>query len=331
MSNFAILRVQKLKSGGAVYHSLKHNFREQDTPNADPKLTPNNTHHQATNVADAIETFNKKLPEKIRKNAVYCIEYLITASPEKINSMSRNEQDEYFNNALAWLKEKHGADNVFCSSIHRDETTPHLCAYVIPLDEKNKLNCRKYLGERNALRDMQTEFHQSVASKYDLDRGMEGSRATHQAVKSFYGRIEQANEQYQRQSHDVWISAEDLAPKTLKKGFFSSIIEDDAQIAQRLTDQLNEPYRPILARSTLTDYAAQKKNDAEQRLGSLQRQTQPYLEARQGLDYAHRKQLDIAVKRAGEILKERQRQQEEQEQERKRSKSKAKDRGGFKL
>ncbi|MGX2951569.1 hypothetical protein ACWIVY_11085 [Ursidibacter sp. B-7004-1] len=39
---FAILRTEKLKSIYAVNRSLKHAFREQVTPNADPEKTPDN-------------------------------------------------------------------------------------------------------------------------------------------------------------------------------------------------------------------------------------------------------------------------------------------------
>ena len=78
---YAILRVQKLKSSAAVHRSMKHAFRAQDTPNADPALTPDNTHIGAQNVAEAWRHFVLDCP-KFRKDAVQCVEYLMTASPE---------------------------------------------------------------------------------------------------------------------------------------------------------------------------------------------------------------------------------------------------------
>ena len=52
-----------------------------------------------------------------------------------------------FNDALKWLRERHGGSNVVYAGIHRDETTPHMYAYVVPLDEATgRLNCRKWLG-----------------------------------------------------------------------------------------------------------------------------------------------------------------------------------------
>ena len=59
---YAILRVQKLKSSAAVHRSMNA-FRAQDTPNADPALTPDNTHIGAQNVAEGMAAFRARLPE----------------------------------------------------------------------------------------------------------------------------------------------------------------------------------------------------------------------------------------------------------------------------
>lgn len=119
-----------------------------------------------------------------------CIEYLITASSEALHGRTREEQDAYFNDALAWLRERHGEVNVVCACIHRDETTPHVHAYVVPLDSRGKLNCRSFLGGASALREMQTVFAERVATRHGLERGVDGSRARHQNVRRFYGRLE---------------------------------------------------------------------------------------------------------------------------------------------
>lgn len=192
--NFAILRTQKLKHVQAVRRSLTHALREQDTPNADPALTPDNSHFGAENVADALERFNARLPDKVRKNAVLAIEYLVTASPEAMAGKSRAEQDAYFQDALKWLRVRHGAENVVYAGIHRDETTPHLYAYVVPLDERGKLNCRSFLGGAKALSDMQTDFAKRVGQQHGLQRGIEGSKARHTTVQQYYARANAAFE-----------------------------------------------------------------------------------------------------------------------------------------
>lgn len=191
---YAILRTQKLKSGQAVRRSLTHAFREQDTPNADPSRTPENTHIGAADVGEALERFNFRLPAKVRSNAVLAVEYLITASPEDMHGKSRQEQDAYFGDALKWLETKHGKENVVYAGIHRDETTPHMYAYVVPIDERGKLNCRAFLGGAKELNLMQTEFAQEVGQAHGLQRGIEGSKARHTSIQHYYTRANAAFE-----------------------------------------------------------------------------------------------------------------------------------------
>lgn len=191
---YAILRTQKLKSGQAVRRSMTHAFREQDTPNADPERTPDNIHIGAADIDQALEQFNARLPDKVRKNAVLAVEYLITASPEDMHGKTRQEQDAYFRDALDWLKTKHGAENVVYAGIHRDEQTPHMYAYVVPIDERGKLNCRAFLGGAKALSQMQTDFSQEVGQQHGLQRGIEGSKARHTTIQQYYSRANQAFE-----------------------------------------------------------------------------------------------------------------------------------------
>lgn len=191
--NYAILRTEKLKSAGAVWRSLKHAFREQPTPNADPARAAQNVHLWATSAADAMQKVRDRLPEKRRKDAVLCIEYLVTYSPERDASIDRVA---YFNDALQWLKERHGAANVVYSGLHYDEKTPHMYAYVVPLDESTgRLNCRKWLGSSRALSEMQTDFAKTVGARHSLDRGIKGSRAKHQRVQRHYGLVNRAADQ----------------------------------------------------------------------------------------------------------------------------------------
>jgi len=191
---FAILRIQKLKSGVAVRRSLKHAFREHDTPNANAKLTQNNTHIGAGSSLEAIEKFNEGLPTRLRKNGVLCVEYLITASPEVMKTKTLEEQNQFFKDSLRWLHNKHGADNVFYAGLHRDETTPHMCAYVLPKDARGKMNAFSYFGGRDALSAMQDDFMDNVGVRHGLERGVKGSKARHRDIKQYYGQVEARRE-----------------------------------------------------------------------------------------------------------------------------------------
>jgi Plasmid recombination enzyme len=188
MAHFAIVRIQKLKSAGSVHRSLKHALREQDTPNADSERTPDNTELGAESVKEAMAAFRSRLPEKHRKDAVLAVEYLITASPEAMNSKTRTAQDAYFSDALDWLKNKHGAENVVFSGIHRDESTPHMYAYVVPR-VGDKLNAKAFFGGAKALNQLQTDFSQSVGVKHGFERGQERSKAHHVPIREYYARV----------------------------------------------------------------------------------------------------------------------------------------------
>ena len=256
-SAFAILRTQKLKSLISVNRSLKHSFREQLTPNANPELLAENTHIGSRSAAEALATVKYLLPEKRRKDAVLCIEYLITASPEILNSKSKEEQDLYFYDALEWLKERHGEENVCYAGIHRDETTPHLYAYVVPLERATgRLNAKKWLGGQDSLKSMQSEFAELVGKPHGLQRGIENKRSNHQTLKQFYGALEQQTIKIPR------FSSEEVEAQVLKKGFLSNTIESNTMVASRLTQMMNDYYSPIakLASITLQERQEGKKS-----------------------------------------------------------------------
>lgn len=186
---YQVLRAEKLSTNGNVGASLAHAFRARETPNAAKERTPDNQHIGAKSLNQAMAKFKALLPEKPRSNAVRCIEYVITASPEAYQNMSSDNWTGYMNDSLNWLRERHGAKNVFYACLHQDETTPHLSVYVVPKDEQGHLNARSFLGGRAKLSEMQTNFHEQVAKKYGLERGLQGSKAKHMTIQDYYGKM----------------------------------------------------------------------------------------------------------------------------------------------
>lgn len=189
-----ILRVQKLKSAQSVKRSLMHGFREQETPNADPSKRSLNFFAGAQNATEAYQRFKSCLPEKKqRRDAVQCLEFLFTGSPEWFTENSESRHKQYFSDSLDWLKSKFGARNVFFAGIHRDETTPHMYAYVVPKNEETgNLSAAKWLGHAGALSEMQTNFAEVVGVPNGLERGLKGSKAKHKSIQKYYAEINQA-------------------------------------------------------------------------------------------------------------------------------------------
>lgn len=290
MANFAILRTRKLKTPGNVAASLRHAFREKETPNADMTRTSENIRIGADSVEQAMGLFRSRLPDKVRKNAVHAIEYLVTASPEAMKRMSARQRVDYFNGALKWLRERHGKANVFFAGVHMDETTPHLYAYVVPLDAKNKLNCRAFLGGPAVLSAMQTDFAEKVGFPVGLDRGLKGSKAKHKTISQYYASLGALDERIRPPKRHFGESEkkyqerykEQLAPllrasldaKQVKarneelEGCFIKAKQDSLAFKERLSGLTNEQQKQIAA------VAAQwrKENEEKKALERQQKQ-----------------------------------------------------------
>ena len=266
--NYAILRTAKLKTMGNIGGSLAHNYRTIETPNADPNRILENIHTVPSPEA-VKQAIQDRLPEKRRADAVLCIEYLITASPEW-DGWGNDKEDEFFKRSGQWLIDKHGAENIAGMSIHRDITTPQLVAYVVPIDQKGKLNCKDFLGGRAKLSQMQTDFANQVKD-LGLTRGKEGSKARHTSIKAYYHDINHAR--------DLTITAEPPKPE---------LFESKASYGEKVISAVIEQIEPTVkaANSILTDYekARVDKSVAEDSYDTLKKRVEPYLVATKGLN-----------------------------------------------
>ena len=185
---YAILRAKKLKTPGSVAAALQHNFRERETPNADSGLTPENEHHHSASTDQAMGLLRARLPAKHRKDAVLAVEYVMTASPAWFERATPELQHAFFERSLAWLRGKYGAENIVAATVQRDEKTPHLSAFVVPRTPDGRLSAKEFIGNRDRMRADQTSFAELVRD-LGLERGIPGSRATHQRVAQHYAQI----------------------------------------------------------------------------------------------------------------------------------------------
>ncbi len=188
---YAILRTAKLKNFGNIAASAAHCFRERVTRNADANKTPANKTHGAESTTELLAGIKKRLDTvpSVRSNAVLTIEYFIGASPEWFKEKSAEDREAYFAQALVWLRQKHGAANVISATRHYDETSPHLSAYVVPIDHRGRLNASEFLDGKTKLSELQTDFAERVGARYGLERGIEGSLAEHVSIQKFYGAV----------------------------------------------------------------------------------------------------------------------------------------------
>ena len=216
---FAIMRCAKLK-GGAIAASDRHTERSMNTPNADPARTETNIYLRGERGDDVkgkvdaiIAEAQAQTGQRIRKDAVGCVEFFFGASPEyfekplteeqeKIQSergvrqrvIDRQKELEFYHKTNEFMEQLEERGFVFVKAVaHRDEQTPHVVAYAVPLDGNKRLNCKAHLGGRDKLSALQDEYAERMKS-LGLERGIRGSRAEHQRVKTWYGRVELLDE-----------------------------------------------------------------------------------------------------------------------------------------
>ena len=193
----AIARIAKLKSGN-VGGSEKHTKRERDTPNANPEITNIRFIGQpdSSNLPNLETIVRERIGEQtIRKNAVLCVEMLLTASPEYFRPQDPSKAGYYEPERLAdfrtvvhsWLDNEYG-DRIVRAELHLDESTPHVHAYLVPLDERGKLNCRGIFGGRQKLSQFQDSYANAL-SPLGLERGIKGSKARHTTVRQYYAAV----------------------------------------------------------------------------------------------------------------------------------------------
>jgi len=317
------MRAKKLATAGGVAASLKHHFRERPTPNADAERTSENEHYgPSTSTSQAMGQLRDLLPEKRRKDAVLAVEYLMTASPEWWKSASHVQQDQFFARSLTWLKDKYGAENVFVATVHNDEKTPHLAAFVVPKTIDGRLSAKEFIGNRDKMRADQTSFAKAVQD-LGLERGIEGSKARHQRIQQHYGQLEKPPVAMAR------LKPEHLEPQVLEKGFFRSTLESQDSVADRVSNLFDRHYRPAVEQASVTVQEARRAREMVKTASTLSEQVKTAQEAHKQGQESMRTLLQL-IREGGpamEVVRQRITENLEREEARQAKRAPQRDRG----
>lgn len=310
MPNFAIMRSKKLKGMGSVASALQHCYRDRETPNADQARTVNNEHLAARTTDEAMGRLRERLPEKHRKDAVLAVEYVLTASPEWWQTATPQQQKQFFDRSMAWLEAKYGENNIVTATVHRDEISPHLSAFVVPRTPDGRLSAKEFIGNRDKMTRDQTAFAQQVAD-LGLERGIQGSRATHQRVRTHYANIERAEEGIPT------IEEAELKPRPMGNALTKHLFSENPKgIALRLTEKVRASVQPVAARAATADQERRRAKELHETLSGLQKRFQ---EAQRRLEWYRslfkgltREQIDKVVALARTLQKQNDQQKEQE-------------------
>ncbi|WP_318670702.1 MobV family relaxase [Nostoc flagelliforme] len=202
--SYAIARLKKLKRGN-ISGSASHTARERETPNADPtqknirfigSLSPEERLEDLV-LAKIAEHEQKR---KIRTDAVYCVELLLSASPSYFRPdcptnagyYEQQKLDDWVEATHQWLADEYGS-RIVRAELHLDEATPHIHAYFVPVDDQGQLRCNHFFDGRQKIHEFQDSYYQTMRL-IGLERGIKGSKAQHQDIKDFYRIVEEGRD-----------------------------------------------------------------------------------------------------------------------------------------
>ena len=280
---YAIMRAKKLANMGSVAASMQHCYRERNTHNADQERTHDNQHLGAKSTDEAMGKLRALLPEKRRKDAVLAVEYVMTATPEWFAKATPEQEKAFFQQSLQWLADKYGADRIVTASIHRDETTPHLSAFVVPLTQDKRLSAKEFIGSRDKMRADQTTYAACVAN-LGLERGIEGSKATHQTIQQHYAAVQRGV------TPKATLSPKSLEPRVLEKAGWAEkllgkgdLVEDPQMIAERLTKAVNEGFAGTIATASTALQERRRAKELQDTANDLRKRLESFQGAFRGL------------------------------------------------
>lgn len=189
----SILRFEKIKSHTAINLSESHVYRFSHTQNANPERTQFNKNLIGkSGVSTRIKNIFNKLGIKPRKNAVLAMDCILSLSNDVFENVEDIDRFCY--------KSKEFLDKTFkgrCVSavIHLDETTPHIHALILPLENKDgkwKLNAREIFS-KSTLSKYQKEYYEYMKCVFPkLSPPNFGSKAKHNKISSYYNQINQS-------------------------------------------------------------------------------------------------------------------------------------------
>lgn len=299
--SYGIIRVQKFKMSDVTGIQI-HDKREKSKShsNADIDFSKSNQNYSLLDdddkrpflhqIKEKIENLNLK--KAIRKDAVVMCQILVTSDKKFFDTNSEQTEKEYFKNALEFIKEKYGADNIISAEVHKDEKTPHLHVNLVPIND-NKLSA-KSLFDRPLLYELQDEFYEKVSRDFFLERGGQQEKKRHKEINKFKKETllkeEQELDKKEEEIKERKIAIEkiditsnteqkyflkesDIQPQIKSKNLFKKIFETSEEITKRIN---NKYIYPLIEKvkelqSIASRYERESKENNKERVAYMEK------------------------------------------------------------
>lgn len=181
-----------------------HNQREVQPQNA----RPGGLHKQIIGDGeDELESIERRIEdagiEKYRRDAVIARHIVLSASPEFFRPgaegepgiLDKEKTTAWTMAARQFLKDQFG-DNCVAAYAHFDETTPHIHATVVPIDDNGRLNNKGMFGPKylRELQDRYSEYMRPLGiSRPDRQIG-KWEKPDYQELRKYYSSVREQSD-----------------------------------------------------------------------------------------------------------------------------------------
>lgn len=170
---YAIMRWGKIKFG-EVATAERHQRTELHKNCEHPEMQKNNftvKQFEDETLRKTVKRYmmeqQEKTGRKVRKDATVLVDFVFTFSPEMIGNI---DMQKWVDANVEWLKKEFGAKNLLRFDMHWHESTPHLHAFILPLDDNGKFNFKHYVRHISQLVGLQDRYAQAM-EPFGLERG----------------------------------------------------------------------------------------------------------------------------------------------------------------
>lgn len=266
---FCTIGVSKQK-GGSVGASGRHNDRDRETPNADPERTHLNRVliGDERPVRERVDEIIGEHGGKPRRDSVEAVELLLSASHEyfvgRDGEIDPERVERWVEQEMKFLRDRRNCGICAKAVLHLDERTPHIHAHMVPITEAGRLSATHFLDGREKMKSLHTR-HAEYMKELGLERGREGSRATHQRVKQFYASVDREPE--------LKIEPDRIPdPGRLKVMTAEGARAYKLKVLRHVLEQIKEPIQILQDQSQLTRDERAHRVEAEKRAAEAERQ-----------------------------------------------------------
>lgn len=193
---YAIMRITKIKSCVALAGAERHGKDRSKVRHLTyPERSKENKIYRKYPNLTLVQSWKKETEGlKVRKNAVYAIEIMLTFSPEIREEMELQLKDWTTAN-MNWVAKEFGKENILQARYEFDETNLHQHIFVIPKVD-GRLCCKHYLDGKIKMIGLQSRYAETM-KQFGLNRGCctlehpNEPKKQHISLKKYYGQIEQ--------------------------------------------------------------------------------------------------------------------------------------------